>query len=36
VIRDGVVHMQGPAEQMISDANLQQSYLGGTVAAATA
>jgi hypothetical protein len=24
--------MQGPAEQMISDANLQQSYLGGTVA----
>jgi branched-chain amino acid transport system ATP-binding protein len=32
VIRDGVVHLQGPAEQMISDANLQQSYLGGTVA----
>ena len=32
VIRDGVVHLQGPAEQMIGDANLQQSYLGGTVA----
>jgi branched-chain amino acid transport system ATP-binding protein len=32
VIRDGVVHMRGPAEQMIGDANLQQSYLGGTVA----
>jgi branched-chain amino acid transport system ATP-binding protein len=32
VIKDGVVHMQGPAEQMISDDNLQQSYLGGTVA----
>ena len=32
VIRDGVVHLQGPAEQMISDQNLQHSYLGGTVA----
>ena len=32
VIRDGVVHMQGPAGQMIGDRNLQQSYLGGTIA----
>jgi branched-chain amino acid transport system ATP-binding protein len=32
VIRDGVVHLEGPAEQMIGDQNLQHSYLGGTVA----
>ena len=32
VIRDGVVHMQGPADEMIRDQNLQHSYLGGTVA----
>jgi branched-chain amino acid transport system ATP-binding protein len=32
LIRDGVVHLQGPAEQMIGDQNLQHSYLGGTVA----
>lgn len=32
VIRDGVVHMEGPSDQLISDDNLRLSYLGGTVA----
>jgi branched-chain amino acid transport system ATP-binding protein len=32
VIKDGVIHLQGPAEQMIHDENVRLSYLGGTVA----
>ena len=33
VIRDGVIHLEGPAEELIGDDNLRLSYLGGTVAA---
>ena len=32
VIRDGVIHIEGKASEMIDDDNLRQSYLGGTVA----
>ena len=32
VIKDGVIHLQGPAEQMIDDDAVRLSYLGGTVA----
>ncbi|MBM3523330.1 MAG: ABC transporter ATP-binding protein, partial [Alphaproteobacteria bacterium] len=32
VIKDGVIHIEGPAEQLISDDNVRLSYLGGTVA----
>jgi len=32
VIKDGVVHIEGPAEKLISDENVKLSYLGGTVA----
>ena len=32
VIKDGVIHIEGPAEQMISDDAVRLSYLGGTVA----
>ena len=32
VIKDGVIHLEGPAEQMISDDAVRLSYLGGTVA----
>jgi branched-chain amino acid transport system ATP-binding protein len=32
VIRDGVIHLEGPAEQMIRDDAVRMSYLGGTVA----
>jgi branched-chain amino acid transport system ATP-binding protein len=32
VIRDGVVHIEGPAEKLIYDDNVRLSYLGGTVA----
>ncbi len=32
VIRDGVVHIEGPAEKLIGDDNVRLSYLGGTVA----
>ena len=32
VIRDGVVHIEGPADRLISDDNVRLSYLGGTVA----
>jgi branched-chain amino acid transport system ATP-binding protein len=32
VIRDGVVHIEGPAEKMMHDDNVRLSYLGGTVA----
>jgi branched-chain amino acid transport system ATP-binding protein len=32
VIMDGVIHLEGPAEQMISDDAVRLSYLGGTVA----
>lgn len=32
VIKDGVVHLEGSAEQMISDDAVRLSYLGGTVA----
>ena len=33
VMRDGVIHLEGPAEELIGDDNLRLSYLGGTVAA---
>lgn len=32
VIKDGVIHLEGPAEKMIHDDNVRLSYLGGTVA----
>jgi branched-chain amino acid transport system ATP-binding protein len=32
VIRDGVIHLEGKASEMIDDDNVRQSYLGGTVA----
>jgi len=32
VIRDGVVHIEGPADKLIDDENVRLSYLGGTVA----
>jgi len=32
VIKDGVIHLEGPAEKMISDDAVRLSYLGGTVA----
>lgn len=32
VIKDGVIHLEGPAESMIHDDNVRLSYLGGTVA----
>ena len=32
VIKDGVIHLEGPAEKMIYDDNVRLSYLGGTVA----
>jgi branched-chain amino acid transport system ATP-binding protein len=32
VIKDGVIHLEGPAEKMISDDAVRMSYLGGTVA----
>ncbi len=32
VIKDGVIHLEGPAKKMISDDAVRLSYLGGTVA----
>ena len=32
VIRDGVIHIEGKAEDMINDDNVRLAYLGGTVA----
>jgi branched-chain amino acid transport system ATP-binding protein len=32
VIRDGVIHIEGPAESLIKDDNVRLSYLGGTLA----
>jgi len=32
VIKDGVIHIEGPATSLISDDNVRLSYLGGTVA----
>ena len=32
VIRDGVIHIEGPADKLINDDNVRLSYLGGTVA----
>ena len=32
VIRDGVIHLEGPAEKLIADDAVRLSYLGGTVA----
>jgi branched-chain amino acid transport system ATP-binding protein len=32
VIKDGVIHLEGPAEKMINDDAVRLSYLGGTVA----
>jgi branched-chain amino acid transport system ATP-binding protein len=32
VIKDGAIHIEGPAEQLIHDDNVRLSYLGGTVA----
>ena len=32
VIKDGVIHMEGTAKDLIDDDNLRLSYLGGTVA----
>jgi branched-chain amino acid transport system ATP-binding protein len=34
VLRDGIVHLEGPAESLISDHNVRLSYLGGAAAAA--
>ncbi len=31
VIKDGVIHIEGPAEALIHDENVRLSYLGGTV-----
>ena len=36
VLRDGVIHLEGPAESLINDDNVRLSYLGGGAAAATA
>ena len=32
VIKDGVIHIEGPADRLIGDDSLRLSYLGGTVA----
>ena len=32
VIKDGIIHIEGPAEKLIHDDNVRLSYLGGTVA----
>ena len=32
MIKDGVIHIEGPAERLINDDNVRLSYLGGTVA----
>ncbi|MFM8988215.1 MAG: ABC transporter ATP-binding protein, partial [Alphaproteobacteria bacterium] len=32
VIKDGVIHIEGPAEKLIGDDEVRLSYLGGTVA----
>jgi branched-chain amino acid transport system ATP-binding protein len=32
VIKDGIIHIEGPAETLIHDDNVRLSYLGGTVA----
>lgn len=32
VIKDGLIHIEGPAEKLIHDDNVRLSYLGGTVA----
>ncbi|MBT4931841.1 MAG: ABC transporter ATP-binding protein [Rhodospirillaceae bacterium] len=32
VLKDGVIHIEGPAEDLIHDDNVRLSYLGGTVA----
>ncbi len=32
VIKDGVIHMEGPSKDLIDDDDLRLSYLGGTVA----
>ena len=32
VIKDGIIHIEGPAEILIHDDNVRLSYLGGTVA----
>jgi branched-chain amino acid transport system ATP-binding protein len=36
VIRDGVIHLEGNAHEMINDDNVRLSYLGGTVASSDA
>ena len=36
VIKDGVIHIEGPAEKMIHDDNVRLSYLGGTAPSPTA
>jgi branched-chain amino acid transport system ATP-binding protein len=32
VIKDGTIHLEGPAKDLIDDDNLRLSYLGGTLA----
>ena len=32
VIRDGVIHMEGPAQSLIKDDTIRLAYLGGTLA----
>jgi branched-chain amino acid transport system ATP-binding protein len=32
VIKDGVIHLEGPADRLMHDANVRLAYLGGTVA----
>ena len=32
IIKDGVIHLEGPAESLIHDDNVRLAYLGGTVA----
>jgi branched-chain amino acid transport system ATP-binding protein len=36
VLRDGAIHLEGPAEALINDDNVRLSYLGGGAAAAAA
>ena len=36
VVKDGVIHIEGPARDLINDDNVRLSYLGGTVADTTA
>ena len=32
IIRDGIIHLQGKASELVNDDRVRLSYLGGTVA----